>query len=173
MGRDKLLLKYMGKSILQHSVELLSELPVYERILVTSEERTELPDLPPDIVSVINPQPEAGISASIQTGITAATGSSYMFLTADQPKLLLADILPLITAAGENPDKIVFPVIDSNPNSPTIFPESFRTELLNLTGDYGGRVVRDAHREFCLGIIPANPGNFSDVDNKEDYCGLF
>ena len=173
MGRDKLLLDYNGKSLLQHSVDLLSGLPVYERIVITSKTRYESVILPSEISALINDKPETGISGSIKICLEAAKGTHYLFLNADQPKLTLADILPLIESALANQSKIVFPIIDSKPTSPAIFPESYRLELLNLSGDSGGRIVRDAHPELCLAVTPALPVNFEDIDNKGDYQDLF
>jgi molybdenum cofactor cytidylyltransferase len=179
MGRDKLLLDYNGKSILQHSVDLLFELPVFECILVTTDVRLSSLFLISDVRVYINSQPERGLSSSIHIGVENAAGTHYLFLTADQPKLKKADIIQLIEAVKENPDKIIYPVIDAVPCSPTIFPESFREELLKLynssqekQNDNGGRCIRDANKHRNLPIEPANPANFIDIDNIEDYKNL-
>lgn len=169
MGTDKLLFEYRGKSLLQRSVDLLSELPVYERIVVTTNVRLKQITLPSGIRSCINPYPERGISSSIHIGAKAAAGTHYFFLTADQPLLTLHDVGPLLEAASRNPDKIVFPVIHSKPCSPTLFPERFREELLSLKGDTGGRAVRDAHKNDCYAIEPEFPENFIDIDFIEDF----
>jgi len=172
MGEDKLLLNYHTISFLQQAVNLLSELPVYERFLVTTEARLEHMTLPPCISAYINANPENGQSGSIRIGIEAATGTHLLFLVADQPKLSLADVMPLITAAEEFPDKIIFPVIDSKPSSPTVFPAGFRQELLKLSGDEGGRIVRDAYPKKRYTIKPENPMNFIDIDTAEDFYYL-
>jgi len=172
MGCDKLLLEYRGKTLLQRSVELLSNLPVFERIVVTSDTRNETITLPSGIHSLINRIPENGISGSISTGVEAATGTHYFFLTADQPLLTVADLMPLLEASKANPDKIVFPVIKSRPCSPTIFPGRFRTELLDLSGDSGGRAIRDANPGAWLAVEPKRSENFLDIDSVEDYQAL-
>jgi len=177
MGKDKLLFEYLGKPLLQHSVDLLSDLPVYERILITSDARLAFISLSPGIRICINPHPEKGLSKSIQTGTQAASGTHYLFLTADQPKLTKADLLQLLDAADADPGKIIYPCIDSNPNSPTLFPAVFRPELLDLyrtdqsgkENDNGGRTIRDANKQHCLVIEPENPENFADIDNMDDY----
>ena len=172
MGRDKLLLEYSGKTFLQRAVDLMAELPVYERILVTTEARIESVDIPDGIQVLVNPSPEDGLSSSIRIGVTSATGTHYMFLTADQPKLTAGDLLPLLEAAKSNPDKIVSPMVDSKPCSPTIFPEKYRLDLLRLTGDTGGKKIRKSNPESCFPLIPNYPGNFTDVDNEEDLYSL-
>ena len=179
MGKDKLLLGYNGTPLLQHSVDLLFELPVFERIMVTTDARLDDISLPPDVRVFINSQPENGLSSSIHIGVEKATGTHYMFLTADQPKLTKMDIMPLLEAAQNNPDKIIYPVIDSIPCSPTMFPEIFREELLKLydlsqnqKNDTGGRRIRDANKNLNLPIEPANPANFIDIDNVDEYENL-
>ena len=173
MGTDKLLLDYKGKTFLQHSIDLLSELPVYERIVVTTDARLELVNMPPGIRPYINPKPESGQSGSIRIGVEVATGSHYIFLTADQPKLTPDDIASLLEAAVLKPDKIVYPKIKSKPTSPTIFPNSCRKKLLELTGDTGGREIRDKNPESCFAIEPEHIKNFVDIDSEEEYHELF
>ena len=173
MGQDKLLLDYKGKSLFQHSIDLLSVLPVFERIVISTGARLECITLPPGIRSCINHTPESGQSGSIRTGVEAATGTHYLFLNADQPKLKPYDIIPLLEAAKLHPDKIIFPVIDLKPNSPTVFPNQFRSELLDLSGDTGGREIRKTNQDKCFSVEPECPENFKDIDIMEEYNDLF
>jgi len=167
MGTDKLLLEYQGRSLLQRSADLLSELPVFERILITTCEHSEKITLPSNIQLIINQSSENGQSESVRLGIQAATGTHYLFMTADQPKLTPVDLKPFFESI--EPDIIVYPVINNKPSSPTLLPARFKPELLALSGDTGGRSVRDAHPEICQAIVPARPENFVDIDYMEDY----
>ena len=155
--------------MLQQAVNLLSELPVYERILVTIDARLKQISLPPGIQSCINPRPEIGQSESIKIGIEAATGTHYLFLVADQPKLTSNDILPMIESIRINPNSIIYPIVDLKPSSPTIIPASFRQDLLKLSGDEGGRKVRDSYPDLQQTIEPELPLHFADIDNAKDY----
>jgi len=69
-------------------------------------------------------------------------------------------------------NRIMYPVINGKPSAPSLFSASFRTELLAVTGDAGGRLVRDAHPDMCEWFTPECPGNFLDVDDVEDYEAL-
>ena len=169
MGKDKLLLDYNGKTLLDHSMDLLSSLPVFERICVSAEERLCSIKGYENIKYYINPKPESGLSGSVHIGTKNAAGTHLLFLSADQPKLTENDVLALIEAAKQNPDKIIFPQIGKKPTSPTIFPVSFREELLSQKGDNGGRSIRDANKELCLPVTPVNPAHFTDIDNEADY----
>ena len=174
MGEDKLLIMYRGKTLLQRAVDLLAELPVSERILVTTAERLETVLLPSGVRTEINPNPGEGLSGSIRLGIEAASGDWYLFMTADQPGLTVEDVLPLLGYVGHDKgnNKIVYPVINGDPCTPSLFSSCFRAELLALSGDTGGRAVREAHPEACVGVAPNRPAHFFDIDNKTDLTAV-
>ncbi len=172
MGSDKLLLSYRGKTLLQRAVDLLDGLRVFEKILVTTPARLTTLALSPGILTVMNERPEAGQSESLRLGVTAATGETYLFLAADQPRLTPQTLRPLLDKAGDRPDKIINPTIGGNPSTPALFPARFRAELLALAGDAGGRSIRAAHPESCLALEAESPEDFMDIDDLEDYRSL-
>jgi len=172
MGDDKLLLEYGGMSLLERAIALLAELPVFERIVVTAPERWERIKSSSDVRVILNENPQIGQSESIRLGVSKAQGTHFMFLVADQPKLSFSDLEPILNATQENPDKIVFPLVCDKPSSPTIFPARFKSELLALTGDMGGREVRRAFPDLCFGVEVQNPCDFVDIDDLEDYKKL-
>jgi len=169
MGEDKLLMQYRGVTMLQRAVDLLAVLHVYEKILVTTKSRLDFITLPPDIVAIINPQPESGQSGSVRLGVTAASGGWYFFMVADQPGLTSSDLRQLIDNTANNEGKIIYPVINGNPSAPVLFPSRFRNELLDLSGDAGGRVLRARHPEACAGFEPKYPERFIDIDCAGDF----
>ena len=168
-GRDKLLLPYKGKSLLQRAVELLDSMMFYEKILVTTTARLNQIDLPPKIRALTNSRPESGQSESLRRGLEIASGEWFLFLAADQPLLTQADLQPMFELAEKNPDRIIFPSVNGNPCSPALFPTRYREDLLSLTGDTGGRAVRNAHSDKCLSFDVKNPANFLDIDDEDDY----
>ena len=172
MGEDKLLLPYKKKPLLQNAIDLLSDLHIYEKILVTTASRLERVKPPPEINVILNPQPETGQGGSVRLGVMEATGEWYLFMAADQPLLGIEDLLPILEAAKESNGKIIYPMVNGNPSTPSLFSSSFREELLSLYGDAGGRVVRTKHPEACFEIIPQHPECFYDVDTIEDYREL-
>jgi len=168
MGEDKLLIEYNGTKLLQCAVDLLRGLPVYERILVTTEKRLSYVKIPSSIKVVINEKPEKGKSLSIQKGIKIATGTHYLFLQGDQPGLTNADIAELIKVATENPDKIIYPLIEDKPSSPTLFPSKYKSELFSLKDDANGSEIRTKNIKNSIGVKISSPNNFTDIDTKED-----
>jgi len=172
MGKDKLILDFNGKTILQHSINLLHELPVFQKILVTTEARSMQMDLPDDIHAIINHRPDKGKSESIRLGVEAASGTHFLFLQADQPKLTKSDIVSLLDASVLNQDKIIYPIVNDEPTSPTIFPVKFRTKLLSLSDDTGGYVIREENKEDCFAVKVSNPLNYIDINTMEDYSSI-
>ncbi|MCL2221308.1 MAG: NTP transferase domain-containing protein [Oscillospiraceae bacterium] len=169
MGEDKLLLIHNGQSLLSLALSLLSELTVFERFVVTTEMRRESVETSENIRFVLNNNPQIGQSESIKLGVSEATGSHFMFLVADQPRLKVSALKPIFAAVREVPDKIVFPLVRGRPSSPAVFPARFKPELLALSGDMGGREVRRAFPDLCFGVDIENPDDFLDVDDKSDY----
>jgi len=170
MGEEKLLLRYRGETLLRRAAALLLGLPVYERILVTKEALLPGFVLPPGIKTVINRCPEEGQSGSMRLGVLAAAGDWYFFIAADQPKLCVSDLTPLLGCARGS--RIVYPEINGKPCTPVLFSACFRAELLAVHGDQGGRTVRAAHPEACMPIRMNNPENFMDIDDENDYRAL-
>ena len=181
---EKLLLPINGKPMLQYAVDLMTELSfeqdlsasdsiIVEKILVTSYNCLEHIKVPELIKSLINENSEIGQSESIKIGLREATGDAYLFLVADQPMLTPDDIKPLIITSQKNITKIIYPIIDSKPSSPTIFPPSFKNELLALTGDKGGREIRDCYINRCVPVNVSSPENFREINNMADYYNMY
>ena len=178
-GCDKLLLDYNGKPMLQHAVELLRAITCDERIIVISEERleslrglrslNERQVLSEDIIVAINTKPQNGQSHSIHLGLKKATKDFYLFLNADQPRLKAESLAEMFRLSKDNPEKIIYPTINGCPTSPTLFPKKFAEGLLALRGDMGGRALRDAFLDDCIGFEVAIPDDFLDVDSMDDY----
>jgi len=172
MGDDKLLMSYNGIPLLQVAVDLLGSIEAHEKIIVTTGKRLKHVTLPQGIRAVINKNRSKGISSSIHLGALNAAGTHFMFMAADQPKLRASDITQIIKTSKENPDKIVYPVISNKPCLPSIFPECLKNELLTITGDIGGRSIREKHPELAVPVIPACPENFIDIDTPKELYDI-
>jgi len=167
MGQEKLLLPVAGVPMVQHTLDLIGELPFAKRILVTTPTIATAVRVDGEIV--YNPTPELGQGLSVRLGVLAAEpSSSLLFFTGDQPFLNGAVVEAILAAHdGEN---IVYPVdLDGQPKSPTLFAPRFREDLLALQGDEGGRQVRRRYPEACCGVRIADRRALFDVDTPIDY----
>jgi len=178
---NKLLLPIDGKPMLQYAVDLLAVLTdpatstasLVDKILVTTINIVSHVKIPDGIKVILNREPEKGQSESIKVGLKIAKGNTFFFMVADQPLLTLDDIKPLLSSAINKRDKIIYPLVNERPSAPTIFPERFKSELLALTGDLGGREIRNRNPQSCFAITAKNPDNFTEINNMVDYYNLF
>ncbi len=92
-----------------------------------------------------------------------------MFFTGDQPLLDSHTINLLLNKFINNNDYIVIPKYKNTVGSPTIFPEKFKNELLNLQGDIGGKIIINNHMNKILFVDLKNRYSLFDIDTPEDY----
>ena len=194
MGRDKLLLPVLGRPMLLHSISLVESLNFTQRILICqaelastvienqwlsiankNHECTQLiggkdeNSLANTWEIVINVNPEYGQSHSVKLGVEASfSESTLVFFTADQPFLDGATVRSILEA--DDGKHIVCPADHSGfPRSPNLFPPSFRDDLLALSGDQGGRSLRQMHPERTKMIPIQNEAALFDIDTPEAY----
>lgn len=171
MGQNKLFLKYQGKTFLEHTLTLVNQLDVLERILVVSPENQPAFPLPKNIQVILNHQWQEGQSSSIRLGTEQARGAGYLYLPSDQPLLTPKMLQPVLDKCQRN--KIVVPLQkDGCPSSPVLFGNQFRQELLTLTGETGGRMIYERFPEAVQMLRIATPGRLKDIDTPEEYRKL-
>ncbi|WP_103572723.1 NTP transferase domain-containing protein, partial [Escherichia coli] len=146
-----------GKTFLEHTLTLVNQLDVLERILVVSPENQPAFPLPKNIQLILNHQWQEGQSSSIRLGTEKARGAGYLYLPSDQP-LLTPKMLQLVLDKCQR-NKIVVPLQkDGCPSSPVLFGNQFRQELLTLTGEKGGRMIYERFPEAVQMLRIATPG---------------
>lgn len=171
MGQNKLFLKYQGKTFLEHTLTLVNQLDVLERILVVSPENQPAFPLPKNIQLILNHQWQEGQSSSIRLGTEQARGAGYLYLPSDQPLLTPKMLQPVLDKCQRN--KIIVPLQkDGCPSSPVLFGNQFRQELLTLTGETGGRMIYERFPEAVQMLRIATPGRLKDIDTPEEYQKL-
>lgn len=93
-----------------------------------------------------------------------------MLILADQPFLRPFVIDTLIEAFERDPERIVAPLIRGRRSQPTLFPKAMFSELLEVSGDMGGRTVVVSHPELFTGVELAERDDDMDVDTPEDLA---
>lgn len=168
MKRNKMNLQIDGDSMLQTVFDTTFKTRFDEIIVVRTDEV-----LPPkgNYKTVLNPNPELGISSSIRLGIDAADPASqgYVFLMGDQPFLEVATLKHLKHLFVKRPMRIIVPLYNGKPGSPVFFPAFLKEELRNLSGDKGGRQVMEHHSELVVNATVTSQREGLDIDTKEEY----
>lgn len=164
MGQDKLLLKLdEGLLLVEKVVKEAAASDLDEVILVYQNPVIQKIGEKYGVKTVFNPDAVKGQSASVQIGIKTCLPemNGYMFLPGDMPFIDRKLINKLLKVFKNSTFPVIVPFYDGQPGMPTIFSSSLKAELLEITGDEGGR-----------SIIRKNPFRVKKVHIKEVFRGI-
>ena len=121
-----------------------------------------------------------GIASSIRKGVEAAIDHSVraeskavsydMFFQADQPYVKAELLHEFLDAFLKSNKGIGALSCDGSLRSPNLFSETYRGELLALTGECGGKIVIRSHPDDVFSYPVLMPEFFVDIDTREDYA---
>ncbi|MCF1684055.1 nucleotidyltransferase family protein [Tetragenococcus halophilus] len=170
MQKNKLFLIYKKQTFIERTVEMAQKAGFFEVIVVIRPEDYKKCNFPGNVRIVFNRQSNLGQSMSVRLGTMNVRGDHAMFLPIDQP-LLTTKGLQKIANSG-NKKAIVVPFYDKKPRGPVFFGKVYFKELIQVTGDTGGRMVRDRHKEnwVCLEFYDEQ---LKDIDTQSEYAQLF
>ncbi len=178
MGRPKALLPYRGTTLLHHAIETLCSTACSPRIVVVSPEVEKscwLRDAV-DVALVVNPDPAAGLSSSLQVALRAIEAHASTAAGADSVEGILLTLVdqPLITAEHLNAILAAGAATGLAATSwPTAFGppaflyRSFFPALQALRGDEGAKKILRAERARLR--LVEFPDAEMDVDDEEGY----
>jgi len=169
MGENKLIMPVHGQPLIKN---LLNSFPaeLFDRsiLVYSSEDVAENADY--DFIQLLKIDGGLKKNITIKAGTEKCTDcKGVMFFAADQPFLQTGTIQKTVYTFLQDTSKIVIPVCGGKKRNPVIFPESVFPELINLTGDRGGRDVIDRHPELCTFVSFENEKQFADIDTRQDY----
>lgn len=170
LDTDKLLVDLGGMTVIRRVVGQVVRSRVDETILVYREAAVVEAVRDLDIIPVFNGKAHLGMSASLKAGIDATdeqTGG-YLFFVGDQIFLRREVIDQLLAEIGRDPGTILIPRCSGRRTNPVYFPKRYREQLLEITGDEGGRqIIRGL--EKGLRFIDIEEETFClDLDTPED-----
>ena len=191
-GSPKQLLDWKGKPFVRHIAETALQAGLWPVVVVTgfhaAEIESALNGLPVSIVH--NSDYSQGQSTSIRAGIQALPPPSFghlpqiqrtdfgenkvgaaIFLLADQPQIPVDVIRALVESHAREIQPILAPlVMEEKRANPVLFDRVTFADLLNLTGDVGGRGI---FSKYKVEYIPWYDDRLLlDVDKPEDYQRL-
>lgn len=174
MGKDKLLISYKGKYLMEHLLDKLKNINFYKKILVTTPHKIKVLEDKKynEFIKVKNEEPQNGQSYSIKLGIESLNSGKqekYMFFTGDQPFLKEETILELIKESlkVDSLEKVIVPYVENNSFSPVIFSGKYKESLLIIKGDKGGKSIIKLDEEIEK-IYFKDSYEFIDIDTQED-----
>lgn len=186
-GSNKLLHIWQGKMLYRHTLDMLSDIVSSRKInedidyditltVVTQYDRI-IADLDgrKDINTVFCGDSRLGASYTIKAGINSLMGRLkkddwLLFIVADQPYLSEKTILKFIEAASQDKKSEDYKVFSARyrakAGNPCMFSCELISELLELSGDSGGRKV--AKRHECFYIDVEDGKELFDIDSEKD-----
>lgn len=176
MGGDKLLKKVRGEALIARAASLAAALPFSAKVAVVRPGDAGVINAAEGagLTPVANPNPTRGIASSLVIGLDAAIKSGAdgaLFLVADQPELRKETVGAMLTLFEAHPEAIIRPAsADGTAGNPVLFPMALFGELMQLTGDTGGKAVIRNHPERVLTVL-CEKAELRDVDTPRDIGG--
>jgi len=168
-GGPKAGARLRGQTLLTHVVALARIAGLKLVIAVVPNSAQNSIGVPADVVAVVNPKPERGLSSSLQLGIGAVPpGMAGMVLLVDQPTLAPESIAAVLAARGTRP---ILAAQSGGRLAPPVLlePEAFPV-VATLAGDIGLREVFRRNPELVHAV--SVPGHAPDVDTTDDLARL-
>lgn len=185
-SRHKLLLPLHGRPVLAHVLDAVQASQARPVVLILGHQPEQVRQhiaayiSQPDLHIVENPDYLQGMSTSLRLGVqtllsfgyTKSTGESIdsaLVVLGDQPLITAQHIDTLIATYRTTGKRIIAPTYEGKRGNPILFDSSLFPELLEVTGDEGGRSVLERHREEIATVEMGNPLANIDVDTWDAY----
>jgi molybdenum cofactor cytidylyltransferase len=176
MGKTKQLMPMGQSTLLERAIDSLLDSSVDEIIVVLGHKAEEIARTIAGrpVKIVINSDYSQGMSTSIIAGLILVDPRSQAVMLAmgDQPLVESSTINQLIEAFNKNRKGIAVPTYRGRRGHPIIFDIKYKTELLMLKGDVGGREIIHNHPDDVLMVAIDSESVISDIDTQEDYQSL-
>ena len=174
---NKLLAAVGGAPMIARCVDAVLASPARPVVVVTGHEaaRVRAALAGRELVFAHNPEPSAGLSASLRTGI-AALGEKVegaLVCLGDMPWVRPEHIEALIAAfEASGARSICAPTFGRKRGHPVLWPARHFAEIAMLGGDRGARSLLDAHAGEVCYVPVADAGVTLDVDTPDALAAL-
>jgi molybdenum cofactor cytidylyltransferase len=174
MGKVKLTLPLGDKQLIEWVLQAVKLAPLDKYFLVVRPEDKEMIKIGESWGAeiVLNPEYRSGMSSSIRKAlyqISSEVVEGIFILLGDQPLINPSIIFKMLKAFTPGKREIVVPFYKDKQGNPVLFDNYWRDELLELSGDVGGRVLIKANPERIKRVKIPDESIFLDIDREEDY----
>jgi len=170
---NKLLHEINGKSMYRHIIEEIDQLPddLFSRKLIVTQYDEIMERMKDSGYKIIaNRDSRLGISHSIHLALEELENedTDFLFAVCDQPYLKFPTIEALVRGFYESKKGLACLCFQGEPGNPAIFSNRYRKELMELTGDRGGKKIIRAHLSDVFLLEAAHPGELKDIDSRSE-----
>lgn len=170
---NKLLYEINGKPMYRYIIEEIDQLPkglFFRKLIVTQYD--EILEWMKDsgYKIIVNRDSRLGISHSIHLALKELEyeNTDFLFAVCDQPYLKSSTIEALVNGFYESQKGLACLCFKGEPGNPAIFAGSYRRELMELTGDKGGKKIIRAHPSDVFLLEAESADELKDIDNMSD-----
>ena len=173
-GKNKLLLKYKRKTLINHVLKSLIKSKVNKIIIVLGHEDRKIKKIAlksKKITFVVNSQYLKGISTSIKCGLKKISKKNIGFLIthADMP-LVSKTILNTLCSALKSKNKEIFvPVYKKKIGNPLAFKYSMIKSLKEIKGDRGAKKLIRSNKLKVKMLKIKSKSILIDFDKEKDF----
>ena len=173
-GKNKLLLKYKRKTLINHVLKSLIESKVNKIIIVLGHEGRKIKKIAlksKKIIFVFNSNYAKGISTSIKCGLKKISKKNIGFLIthADMP-LVSKTILNTLCSALKSKNKEIFvPVYKRKIGNPLAFKYSMIKSLKKIKGDRGAKKLIRSNKSKVQLVKMKSKTILIDFDQLKDF----
>jgi len=171
-SENKLLAKLRGESVIARTVRAYIEADLEPVIVVVGYQSdavmAELSGLP--VETVLNPRYEEGQSRALVAGVSAfsPTTEAAIIGVGDQPLLNGVAVRRMADTYRSTGARLVVARYAGRRGNPVLFDRSLFDELVQVTGDSGGRQVLERHHAEISWVDFADANWALDVDSMLD-----
>ena len=171
-GENKLLTVVGDRLLCEYTLKRMQAFSGVPQFLVTGYEEIAKAGRKQGMQVIKNEEPDLGISHSIELGLDACLRANpklkgVLFSVCDQPHLSVTTIQKIWNTAIMHPGQIICPGSEERPGNPVLWDRVFFSELLQLTGDNGGRQIMSRVPEK-IQYVKTKEEELKDIDRKED-----
>ncbi len=171
----KQLLTWQGRPLVAHTADIAWAAGLDPVIVVLGAEADRVaPALDGRPIQVLlNYHWKKGMSSSISVGLAALPAhiEAALFLPIDQPLITPKVLQELIARWEDDPgaDIIVPRTAEGQRGTPVLFGREYFTELAQLSGDVGGRVLFETYADRMAYVDISPPEILTDADTPETF----
>ncbi len=167
---NKLLDKIGDKTVIEQTIESYLNHD-FEILLITGHDYERMTEaislsIKKQIKIIKNNQYQDGLSESIKLGVesTQINCDYFGFSLGDKPFIQKETIDTILNELKTNRSKILIPTFQGIHGHPAFFSQIYRDELLNISGDSGGRELLNTHKDNITYFPVNDRGIILDMD---------
>jgi molybdenum cofactor cytidylyltransferase len=173
MGRQKLLLPFVGKTVIAHIVDQLLASAIDKIYVVVGHEADRVTEQICDrsVSIVTNPNYELGMLSSVRCGLRTLSPDCEAALVAlgDQPAITSQLVDKMIHSFTQTDKSILVPLYRGKRGHPVLVSTHYREEIITHYDDIGLRGLLHAHPDDIFELIVQTSSVLQDMDYPEDY----